>query len=159
MVVANNLNIVLDNLQKDGLVFGAYINGENNFLICKTPFFTELSLPCVKMFVGKEITDLFIPMFKDEFQITPMIKNYVELARGSYLDGEEQKNGNFVCLYITEYPHFPLKEEPKLKPSGKYVDIRFVSYDEAKRLYASGELSEYSMFYISRIWNYLENKQ
>lgn len=154
MVVANDLNVVLDNLQRNGLVFGAYADEEERYLVCQTPYFPELSLPCVKMYAGEEVTSKFSPMFKNEFQITPMIRNYVELVRGSYMDGDIQKNGNFICLYITEYPYFPLKDNPELRPSGDYTDIRYITYDEAKHLYSIGELNEYTMFYISRIHNW-----
>lgn len=146
-----NKEEVLKKLKKDGLIFGAFRSEKNKILICKTPFFHQYSLPCIKLNEGEEISEKFDPMFRNEFQITPEIKKYLELTRGFYEENNIEKNGNFICLHIEEYPEYPLKKKPALKPSGNYTDIKYVTYEEALELYHNKELTNYSMFYIFKL--------
>lgn len=155
-MVAINKEEALKNLKRDGLIFGVYISEDNKILICKTPFFHQLSLPCVKLNEGEDISYQFDPMFRNEFQITPEIKQYLELTRGFYEENNIGKNGNFICLHIEEYAEYPLKKKPMLKPSGNYSEMQYITYEEALELYHKNEITNYSMFYIFRIKEVLD---
>lgn len=147
---------IMEQLMKESLAFAAYINEENKFLIAKGPYFDRFSLPCTKVTNSETSAYAYLnPILRKEFGINARIKDYLELVRGFYKINDEYKIGNLICFFCEEYYEYPGK--PNLTPEPEiFSEAKYVSFDEAKELYSRGEITEYTMYYLSRIQEKVE---
>lgn len=150
---------IIEQLQKESLIFAAYQNDEGKLLIAKGPYFKRFSLPAVR------VTDQFSsytylnPVLQKEFGVNIYIKDYIELVRGFYKgeDGE-YKLGNFVCFFGKEYHNYPGK--PDLTPEPEiFLEAKYVTLEELTAMYENDEVTEYTMYYASRIKEIVEARK
>lgn len=140
---------VAQKLQKDSIAMALYRNQEGKFLICKTPFFNQYTLPCTPIDETQSITYFLNPMLEIEFHLVPMITDYIETTRGIYLKEGKLSLGNIICIKYKDYKN-PLQQENNLSESSVYTEKQYITYQQAIELYNSKELSEYAMYCIER---------
>lgn len=145
---------IIEQLQKESLVFVVYHNDEGKFLIAKGPYFDRHSLPCTRVTDNNAAYAYLNPILQKEFGINTRIKDYVELVRGFYKEENEYKIGNFICFLGEEYYEYPGK--PNLTPNPEiFSDAKYVTLDEAKELYSQGQITEYTMYYLMRVHEFI----
>lgn len=150
------LHEVVKKLQKNALAMALYKNKEGKYLICKTPYFNQFTLPCITVDETKSITYFLNPILEEEFNIVPMITNYLETIRGIYLKETYLTIGNILCIQYKDYKtEIPSKDE-NITNSIIYTEKQYISYEQALQLYSTNKLNSYSMYCIEREYNHLE---
>lgn len=142
---------IIAELQKESLLFVAYHNDEGKILIAKGPYFKRFSLPAVRVTKPDASYTFLNPILRKEFGINTYIKDYIELVRGFYKAEDGQyKLGNLICLFAKEYYDYPGK--PNLTPEPEiFSEAKYVTYEELIQMYERDEVTEYTMYYASRI--------
>ena len=142
---------IIEQLQKESLVFAAYYNDEGKLLIAKGPYFKRYSLPAVRVTDSDSTYTYLNPILQKEFGINAYIKDYIELVRGFYkAEDGEYKLGNFICFFANEYYDYPGK--PNLTPNPEiFSEAKYVTYEELIQMYERDEVTEYTMYYAGRV--------
>lgn len=142
---------IIEELQKESLVFAAYYNDEGKVLIAKGPYFKRFSLPAVRVTQPDATYSYLNPILRKEFGINTYIKDYIELVRGFYKAEDGQyKLGNFICFFANEYHDYPGK--PELTPEPEiFSEAKYVTHEELIQMYENDEVTEYTMYYVGRV--------
>ena len=150
------LHEVVKKLQKNALAMALYKNKEDKYLICKTPYFNQFTLPCIPVDETKSITYFLNPILEEEFNIVPMITNYLETIRGVYLKETYLTIGNILCIQYKDYKSEIQSKDENITNSIIYTEKQYISYEQALQLYSTNKLNPYSMYCIEREYNNLE---
>lgn len=141
---------IVEQLQKESLALVVYHNNEGKILIAKGPYFKRFSVPAVRIVKADASYTYLNPVLRKEFGINTYIKDYVELVRGFYKTEEGYKLGNLICFFANEYHDYPGK--PNLTPEPEiFSEAKYVTYEELIAMYERDEVTEYTMYYASRI--------
>lgn len=141
---------IMEQLQKESLVFVLYYNEENKLLISKGPAFDRYSIPYTRVTNPDASYAYLNPILQKEFGINTCIKDYVELVRGFYKTDDGYKLGNMICFLSEEYKDYPGKPDLEAKPE-VFSEAKYVTYEELVNMYEQGEVTEYTMYFVSRV--------
>lgn len=144
---------VVQKLQKNAIALGLYRNREGKFLICKTAFFNQYTLPCIIVNEKQSVTYFLNPVLEKEFNLVPMISNYMETTRGVYYKDKALTLGNIICIKYEDYDTSFVNKDTNILDSLEYKEKQYVTYEEAVKLYKANKLSSYSMYCIERDFN------
>lgn len=147
---------VAQKLQKDSIAMALYRNSEGKFLICKTPYFNQYTLPCTPIDESQSVTYFLNPILENEFNIVPMITDYIETTRGVYLKDGILSLGNIICIKYKDYSRALNTIDSNIMDSIIYNEKQYITYEQALDLYKTNQLSTYSMYCIEREFNSME---
>lgn len=141
---------VAQKLQKDSIAMALYRNSEGKFLICKTPFFNQYTLPCTPIDESQSITYFLNHILEEEFNLVPMITNYIETTRGIYFKNNKLSLGNIICIKYTDYNKLLNTVDKNIMDSVIYTEKQYITYEQALDLYNNNKINTYSMYCIER---------
>lgn len=141
---------VAQRLQKDSIAMALYRNKEGKFLICKTPFFHQYTLPCTPIDDSQSVNYFLNPILEEEFNIVPIITDYIETTRGIYLKNNKLSLGNIICIKYTDYDNILNTVDKNIMDSVIYTEKQYVTYEEVLELYNNNQINSYSMYCIER---------
>lgn len=147
---------VVQKLQKDSIAMALYRNSEGKFLICKTPFFNQYTLPCTPIDESQSVTYFLNPILEQEFNIVPMITDYIETTRGIYLKNNKLSLGNIICIKYKDYSRMLKAVDENIMDSIIYTEKQYITYEQALELYNSNKINSYSMYCIEREYRSME---